>query len=111
MCKFGTLSVPKLGEEHCPYTHEDGKYHCKIIVCQHPEVIKFLNTDFNNLVQLELELEVLMPIVPELVHGASLLQLPHGTVVAQRAHPRPVHRGRADVIGGDIVVDPAVKKH
>ena len=101
MCKFGTLSVPKLGEEHCPYTHEDGKYHSKIIVCQHP-IVK------NSSIQLELEL--LNQIVPELVHGASLLQLPHGAVIAQRAHPRPVHRGRADVIGGDIVVDPAVKK-
>ena len=54
---------------------------------------------------------MLMPIVPELVHGAGLLQLPHGAVVAQRAHPRPIHRGGADVIGGDIVVDPAMKKH
>ena len=100
MCKFGTLSIPKLGEEHCPYTHKDGKYHSKIIVCQHPEVTSF-----------SILIEVLMPIVPELVHGAGLLQLPHGAVVAQRAHPRPIHRGGADVIGGDIVVDPAMKKH
>ena len=63
------------------------------------------------MVQLELEIEVLLPIVPELVHGAGLLKLPHRAVVAQRAHPRPIHRGGADVIGGDIVVDPAMKKH
>ena len=58
----------------------------------------------------QLELEVLLPIVPELVHGAGLLKLPHGTVVAQRAHPRPIYRGGADIIGGDIVVDPAGSK-